>query len=281
MKILAVINRKAGTSSFKDHDYLFSLFSKNGHNLSLKNTEYAGHAIQLAKEAVECNFDAVIALGGDGTINEVAQSLVNTNTILGILPSGSGNGLARHLGIPMNIKKASELILARKTIDIDTGRCNKHPFFVTAGVGLEARIAELFNSSSQRGLKTYVKCSWQALKSIYSFYSDLFEKEVINMTIANCNQWGNNAFITPNASLVDGKFNLCTITKLSFFSALNFIFKSFRKVPHKHVSFEETLVTDLKTEFKTKLPLQVDGEFIGYHSHLNVHILPNSLKVFV
>ena len=120
-------------------------------------TESAGHAVQISKDAVEGKVDIIVAVGGDGTVNEVASQMINSNAVLGIVPLGSGNGLARHLGISRNIEKAIELINRQNTSVIDTGFINGKVFISIAGVGFDAYIAEKFANGNQRGFFGYFK----------------------------------------------------------------------------------------------------------------------------
>ena len=125
--------------------------------VEIRYTEYAGHAVEIARQAAEDGVDIVVAVGGDGTVNEVARSLVHTNTALAIVPSGSGNGLARHLLIPMDIEKALDVINANVMTELDYGLINDKPFFCTCGVGFDAFISLKFAEAGSRGLKTYLE----------------------------------------------------------------------------------------------------------------------------
>ena len=120
-------------------------------------TEHAGHAFEIATEAKDNGVDVVVAVGGDGTVNEVARAIVHSNTALGIIPCGSGNGLARHLMIPMQLKKAIEVINEYQIHDLDYGIINEHPFFCTCGMGFDAFVSMKFAEAGKRGPITYAE----------------------------------------------------------------------------------------------------------------------------
>ena len=126
-------------------------------SISVRRTERAGHATEIAAEEAARGTDVVVAVGGDGTVNEVARALVHTETALGIIPCGSGNGLARHLRIPMDVEGAFQLIEELCITSIDYGTINDAPFFCTCGVGFDAFISQKFAEAGKRGLATYVE----------------------------------------------------------------------------------------------------------------------------
>ena len=146
------MNPISGTSDKKDIPYLIEeLLDKEQFDYSIRETEYAGHAYEIAKESKEQGIDIVVAVGGDGTVNEIGRALVHSNTALGIIPTGSGNGLARHLLIPMKIKGAIQVLNDCEITDLDYGIINEHPFFCTCGVGFDAFISEKFAEAGKRG----------------------------------------------------------------------------------------------------------------------------------
>lgn len=219
-KIVFIVNPTSGTKS-KQHilDLIPTIFEPNEWSVEVKNTEYAGHAETLSKEAAENGAMAVVAVGGDGTVNEVARGLIKTDTALGIVPCGSGNGLARHLGIPMNPKKALKTLVKTDIRTCDYGLVNGHPFFCTAGTGFDALVSDTFAHAGKRGLSTYVKTT---LKVGLSYKGERYDVEIENdgqtqklgsqrywlITAGNAAQYGNDFYITPGASLCDGKLNV-------------------------------------------------------------------------
>ena len=181
----------------------------SGHRVVV--TEYAGHAEILAREAAE---DIVVAVGGDGTVNEVARGLLGTDKTLGIIPCGSGDGLARCLGISHHLSKALSIIEKGRTQPLDAGFINSRAFFSVCGVGFDADVSRLFAESGHRGLKTYVE---QALKLWADYKPDTYTinidgrewtQEAVLITVGNSNQWGNEAKVTPHASCCDGHLDI-------------------------------------------------------------------------
>lgn len=185
--------------------------------VEIRYTEYAGHASEIAKEAVAKGIDTVVAIGGDGTINETAKSLIGSETALGIVPMGSGNGLARHIQIPLELSRALEVVRQGHRDKIDYGDVNGHIFFCTAGVGFDAVVSHEFAEKKGRGPINYAKSAIEVFASYnpmtYSIYTDdgtVCEKAFL-IAIGNAAQWGNNAFITPRASMTDGLLDITLV----------------------------------------------------------------------
>lgn len=177
-------------------------------------TTRPGEASDMTRQAVEQGVKYVIAVGGDGTVNEVAQQLVHTHSVLGIVPNGSGNGLARHLGIPMSVPKALSLLNRPKVIKADYGLLNHTPFFCTAGIGFDAEVGMKFAQLNGRGLSNYLKTilleyvNYKPTPYVLKVNGQRIDKEAFLITIANASQWGNNAFIAPHADVSDGLLNV-------------------------------------------------------------------------
>ena len=190
----------------------------------IRKTEYQGHAIGLAREAVEEGADVVCAIGGDGTVNEVGRALINTNTALAIIPSGSGNGLARHLHIPLDPISAIELINECTIRKMDYGIINLHPFFCTCGVGFDAFISEKFAKSKIRGPLTYLE---NVLLNGLNYSPETYDIDMVSeqeehivqkaflIACGNASQYGNNFYITPQASVRDGLLDVTIIKPFS------------------------------------------------------------------
>ncbi len=182
-------------------------------------TEGAGHATELARTAVHEGHELVVAVGGDGTMNEVAQGLIDTPATLGLLPCGSGNGLARHLGIPRSVFGALRLVsgIDARIGSVDTGSANGHPFCNAMGLGLDADVSRRFNCLSRRGLSGYARVAWTTLRELSSetcVISSLGRRETLDVlliAIANSDQYGNNAWIAPGARVDDGRLDLVAI----------------------------------------------------------------------
>ena len=199
-KLVFIMNPISGTSKKADiPDLIESTLNKDLFDYEILLTERAGHACELASKAKEDGIDVVVAIGGDGTVNEVARSIVHSNTALGIIPCGSGNGLARHLMLPMNTKKCIEIINRCEIHDLDYGTINDHPFFCTCGMGFDAFVSMKFAEAGKRGPITYVE---NVLREGLKYKPETYVIEDDNGTThykafliscANASQYGNNA----------------------------------------------------------------------------------------
>ena len=211
MKLIFIVNPISGTKG-KQHiiDLIPTYFEAGTYDI--RYTERAGHAKEIAHEAALEGVKVAVAVGGDGTVNEVASGLVHTGTALGIIPCGSGNGLARHLGIPMRAEKALEVLQAMDIRLCDYGLICEHPFFCTAGVGFDAQVSYNFAKAGSRGLPTYLKTTiGVGMKYQGEDYSIEIhdnnkqeQKRCWLVTAANAAQYGNDFFIAPKASVCDG-----------------------------------------------------------------------------
>ena len=153
-KAVFIINLKSGTSDKAAiPDLIDTTLDKELFDYEIAVTEYAGHASEIAAKAKDNGIDVVVAVGGDGTVNEVAKAIVHSNTALGIIPCGSGNGLARHLLLPINARKAIEVINRCEIRDLDYGIINGYPFFCTCGMGFDAFVSMKFAEAGKRGPK--------------------------------------------------------------------------------------------------------------------------------
>lgn len=216
--IVFIINPRSGRTSKRGLPKLIDkILDTEDFDYNILYTEYAGHATELAADAVRNKTDIVVAVGGDGTINEIGRALIGTDTALGIIPCGSGNGLARHLEIPLSHQKALKIIKQCVIHDLDYGRINGIPFFCTCGMGFDAIISKQFAKVSKRGPSAYLD---SILKEIVNYKPETYSIEIpatadtegdsvshykaFLITCGNASQWGNNAFIAPHASMSDG-----------------------------------------------------------------------------
>ncbi len=195
-------------------------FSSDEYKVDIVFTEFAGHACELTKQAVSESIDCIVAVGGDGTVNEVASNMVHTSSVLGIIPAGSGNGLARDLRIPLDTKRAMEVILKGNVTQIDYCVANEHLFFCTCGVGFDAMVSERFSGGKHRGSLSYMR---SVIEEYIKFRSDEYEiildDEIIKekaflITCANASQYGYNAYIAPQANISDGKVDVVIISSI-------------------------------------------------------------------
>ena len=250
-------------------------------------TQYPGHATQLAQHFALEGYYAVIAVGGDGTVNEVATGLIHTNTALGIIPNGSGNGFARHLDISTRMNRALEMLNNSESIHVDYCTVNDKPFFATFGVGFDAQVAQDFTSSS-RGLKGYVgsvvKDFFQYQKERYSLIGENvnIQTTAFLINIANASQWGYDAYIAPKASIQDGWMDITIVSELPLSKAAEFAWQLFTKNidENLHVSTLRAKTITLLRE-NDNSPVHLDGTPIQMDKELKFKIIEDGLKVLV
>jgi len=247
-------------------------------------TAYAGHATELAADAVKRGVNRVLTIGGDGTINEAAQSLRRSGTSLGIVPIGSGNGLARHLSIPLNPLKAIDRALGGRPVVIDSGEINEHPFFCTAGLGFEAFVAHAFAKQPVRGLSTYIRTAFREfwLYKPQRLQINGEEKDVFSMTLANAGQFGNNAWMAPTANIADGKLELCEIRPFPAQAAGMLAWRLFNKTINRSAYWRGHSITKTTVQADGPLLIHADGEpLILPTGRAEVRVLPGSLLVLL
>ena len=286
--IVFIINKHSGTGySPSVEQKIIDACKRLNINCHLEVTKYKFHASEIANQAASSQYPVVFVLGGDGTINEVAQSLVNTSTALGLIPSGSGNGFARHLGTPFKIKNVLKLLENYKVLEIDTLKINNNLSINVAGIGFDAHIARLFENSKKRGLKTYSLLAYREFIKYKEFRitAKLNNEEITQngffIALANSSQYGNNAKIAPNASIVDGLMDVNIISKPALINLPVFISKLFLgKIQSSSLS---KLYQTKKIEIILDVPVafHIDGESRNPTNQFTVEIQPKSLKVIV
>jgi diacylglycerol kinase (ATP) len=222
--ILFIINPiSGGKDKLKIPGLIDANLDRSKFNANYSFTEYIGHASEIAEEAASKNFDIIVAVGGDGTINEIGTKVMQQNKILGILPFGSGNGLSRFLKIPMNTTQAIKVINDCKVRVIDTAKFNDKCFFNMAGMGFDAHISSVFAGNKSRGLSGYLKLGFKEMLDYkpQTYHIHIDGKEYIRkafvVSVANSSQYGNNAHIAPNASITDGLLDVCIIKEFPIY----------------------------------------------------------------
>ncbi len=284
-KIHFIINPISGGKS-KTHipDLIFKVLDKNVYDIKIFYTQgqESNHHL-AATSAMEA--DIIVAVGGDGTINNVAQYVTNTNKIFGIIPMGSGNGLARELNIPTNPEMALTLINEQKIKSIDTGKANNQFFINIAGVGFDAHIAHLFASASSRGFKTYAKITFKEFFSYknrsYQLSYNGITKQAKAFMICVCNgtQFGNNVFPAPKAIYNDGLFDVVVFNSFKLWRVPQIAFKLF-KGDVSDLPFVETFKTDSLTISRPQKEVaNIDGEAIWLDDKITFKIFKQNLKV--
>ncbi len=284
--LLFLINPKSGIHSKRYIPKLIDTYiNKEIFDYAIAETQYIAHACELTKNAVQQGVDAVIAVGGDGTVNEVARALVGTDTALGIIPCGSGNGFARHLGIPMDIKSAIEFINRSVSVPVDYGKINGTPFFCTCGMGFDAIVSRSFAEGKRRGFIGYIN---KALHDLVMYKPEVYEIEAEQGAVknkafliacGNAAQYGNNVYIAPQASMKDG---LLSVTILEPFSVVDIPILIGQVLSNTidQNSHIKTLNTKwLKIKRNSPGIVHFDGEPIEMGEELFVEAVPNGMKV--
>ncbi len=250
-------------------------------------TEYPGHATEMAYQFARMGFDAVVAVGGDGTINEIARGLRDSQTALGIIPMGSGNGFARHLNIPMRPNKAIEMINHSEPISVDYGLANGNLFVSTCGTGFDAVIADHFAGSNKRGFATYFQ---NILKDIFSYTPQTYHlvgdgldvtHKAFLITFANANQWGYEALIAPKASVQDGLMDIMLMSSHAILGSASLALRLFAgSIDDSH--FMNTLrAREITLEREENGPFHLDGDPIEMEKDIHIRIVPDGLRVLV
>lgn len=284
LSILFIINPVSGTVKKSDVEQLIENYLDTQKFVyTIKYTEYHLHAFEIAKQEAN-NYQIIVAVGGDGTVHEVGLGLIHTNTILGIIPMGSGNGLARHLKIPMSTKNAILLLNNFKSKLIDTVKINDTYFLGAGGIGFDAHISNLFAKSKERGFITYLQLS---IKEFFNYKETNYQltiddkimyKKAFLITFANSNQYGNNAFIAPNAIIDDGWISMVIVKKFSLIYALPLAIKLFTKKINSSNFVEEIKVKKAQIIFPNN-EIHLDGEPLKIENKINLEVLPLSLNV--
>lgn len=248
-------------------------------------TEYRGHAMQLAQQCVTDHVDIVVAVGGDGTVNEVASALVHTNTALGIIPCGSGNGLARHLCLPMETEKALAIINQCEIQAFDYGVINGQPFFCTCGMGFDAFISLKFAKAGKRGLITYVE---NVLKEGLKYQPETYElvdsqgtvhHKAFLIACANASQYGNNAYIAPGATMKDGELDVIIMEPFSVIDAPQIAADLFMKTLSHNSKIKTFRTKSIYIRRKKPGAIHYDGDPIMTGTDIHIHIEPLGLRI--
>ena len=255
------------------------------HNAEITPTERSRHATELASAAVAEGCECVVAVGGDGTMNEVASALIGSTAILGLIPCGSGDGLGRHLRIHGSVAHALNVLVSGEPRLIDTGYVNGRPFFTAAGIGFEAHIAERFNQLERRGFLRYLTTSLRALRrwtpETYTI-THAEERTVVRaftLAVTNSDQYGNNALITPGARANDGLLDLCAVPPLNFFNALPLLIRLFAGSIDRQPRIYLRRGTRFIVERPGTGPFHTDGEIYQGEARLEFTIRPASLRI--
>ena len=289
MKTFVIINPVSGKQRREKEDWLRPV-QINFPDAVCAFTQSAGHATELAARAVSEGYEQILVAGGDGTINEAARALVGKSAALGIIPKGSGNGLARELGIPLSYEQALLTLQHCEPVACDVGQANGEYFFNVAGVGIEAEIARQFaehGKTGERGMWPYFKLGIQTVFSYkpkflevhYNGKSELMAP--LTLVFANGAQYGSNFIIAPRASLVDGLFDMVRVPNFPKWqlalAAPTFFSKTFR--PLQVSQTQHTAHAIIKAD--EEIVYHLDGEPKTTKNRLEISLLPRALKLLI
>ncbi len=287
-RIVFIANPISGTQNKKQIlQCIDERIDKSKYDCEIILTEYAGHAVELAAKAAEERAFVVVAVGGDGTINEVARSLRHSPTALGIIPCGSGNGLARHLQIPLEVKGAMDVVNEGAVECVDYGKINGIPFFCTCGVGFDAFVSLKFASSGRRGLLTYLE---NTLHESLKYEPETYEIETGDGTLkykafliacANASQYGNNAYIAPQASLNDGLMDVSVLEPFTVLDVPSLAYQLFNKTIDQNSRIKTFKCKEIRIHRAKEGVIHYDGDPVMAGKDIEVEIVPKGINMLV
>ncbi|NGM60974.1 diacylglycerol kinase family lipid kinase [Sphingobacterium sp. SGG-5] len=285
-KILFVINPiSGGKKKTAFNKTVLEVLDLEKFHPTFQQTAGPDHAYEIGRQAIADKYDAVVAVGGDGTINELGSALVGSDIPLGIIPEGSGNGLALYLGIPLNETAALRRINRFDIQEVDSGVINGHPFFNIAGLGFDASVSDKFATEQLRGpvgyLRTIINVLGKYKPCRYQLNIDgnEYEREAFMISVANSPQYGNNAYIAPNASVNDGLLDVCIVKKFPLYILPMMVYHLFNRSVDQSEYVEIIPGREIKIERIDDGPVHVDGEPLNIEGNLHIHVKPNSLKI--
>jgi YegS/Rv2252/BmrU family lipid kinase len=286
--ILFIINPISGTSSKGEIPQIVDKeINKDIFNYKIEYTKCAGDASAIASRAKDEGIDIVVAVGGDGTVNEVARAIVHSDTALGIVPCGSGNGLARHLMIPINIKKSINIINQCEIHDLDYGLINEYPFFCTCGMGFDAVISKRFAECGKRGLISYVE---NVLREGLKYKPETYEitdgttsaeYKAFLISCANASQYGNNAYIAPQASMSDGLMDVIIMEPFDMLEASQISMDIFNKTLNKNSKIKTFRTPKLHIHRHSAGVIHYDGDPVMTDADVDVELREKGIKIVV
>ena len=286
--ILAIINPVSGTGNKDKIPRLIdTVVDQENNDVSIVMSEYAGHAHEIALQAVQDGIDIVVAIGGDGTVNEVGSAVCGTDTAMAIVPCGSGNGLARHLRISMNASRAFQVLNDGVVGQFDYCTVNGRPFFCTCGMGFDAEVSYKFSNEGTRGFITYVKTAlteffkYKAQDYIIDIDGNKLEERAFVIACCNAAQYGNNAYIAPRATMQDG---LIDVTVMHGFNIVEsplvgarLFFRQLDKDRHVSIYRGKQVVIERKHDDI----IHIDGDPVMMPARIVIENVTNGIKILV
>lgn len=286
--LVFIVNPRSGVDRTKRiSDAINSYLDQSVFSYEIRQTEYAGHGETLAREAAANKVFAVVAVGGDGSVNDAIRGLYGTDTVLAIIPKGSGNGLARTLDIPMEQIAAIQLINTARISTIDVGKVNDHLFASNAGVGFDTLVCEQFAHSRRRGLLVYI---WLIIRNLWVYKEPewlleingkTFRRRAFIINVANGSQLGYNFKIAPDANWRDGLLDVVIIHKFPRIMAAVLGYRMFRGTILKSRYVERIRTSEIRIAHPQLSGMQIDGDFLGCAQELLFSVQKQRLKILV
>lgn len=287
-RLTLIINPISGTLSKKGVSrWVPEHLRRMGFDVDVELTRGPGDATRIAREAARAGAFGVLACGGDGTVNEVAAGLIGSDTALGILPAGSGNGLARHIGIPIDIRRSLRIIGECHIDACDYGTVNGRPFFCTFGVGFDAAVSHRFSLKHRRGLMTYIS---SAIDEFIQYHPQAYRiivddtvmtEKAFLVAICNASQYGNNAFIAPAASIRDGMLDVTIVHEGNFVTHALSGLEMMTGVIGNHGKIRTFRTNRLRIERDEPTITHIDGDPAELPCNLDIECHPRGLRMFI
>lgn len=285
-KIRFIVNPKSGTSTKKDLKTLIEQYlDHHKYDYEYKETHAAGHASILAHEAIEQNVNIVVACGGDGTVNEVASALIHSKTILAVIPGGSGNGFAGHLGLSRKIIHALKVINVGKTTLIDSCQVNDQKFVNISGIGFDGLVSYRSKKGTTRGLWMYLSVTFKEMITYEPPYIEVkingkdYSGAYATVAVANASMYGYSFTLAPEALVTDGMFDIIMIKKASLITYLLNAYRFLNKTLHKSKYVIATRADSIQIKSNKAQYYHIDGEGFKTDRILNFSMVPQSLYV--
>jgi YegS/Rv2252/BmrU family lipid kinase len=287
-KIRFIVNPRSGANRKRNlPDLIEKHIDHSQYEVEICLTEYAGHAVVLAKEAAECGVAIVVACGGDGSVNEISSSLIGTNTVLGVVPSGSGNGFAGHLGIGRDVVRAIKLLNNGSVITVDTCRMNGRSFVNLAGIGFDGVVSKRLHDSRVRGFWAYLRYTLEEAWAFKMQRLDIqvdgknLQRECLLLEVANAPVYGYGFSIVPHADFKDGLLEVLVVNAAPKWRYLLESWRFLNRSFHKSRFAECFTCKEIVVKPRTKTCYHIDGEGFDLSGEARFSIAPNSLRVMV
>lgn len=286
-KSAIIVNPTAGRKRRRRKmTHFFKWLQSEYPQLKIVKTQYAGHASEITKDLLSNGYNTIIAAGGDGTLNEIAREMIHHPANLGIMPAGSGNGLARHLGIPNNPFKAWDIIQKNHVVAIDSAMLNDIPFFSIAGTGFDAMVASEFAQMNGRGFINYLRATiklyfkYKPRKYKVILNNEVYACKALFISFANSNQFGYNTSIAPSADLSDGMLDVCIMQKVPVGNTPLVAPKLFTKRLDRSRYLHIIQSSSVRILRKKPGFIHIDGDPQMLHEkEIRLNVLPSSINI--